>query len=188
MRRWSSLCIALLFLAACAPQGSRDRSISSGGAWSTGTTLGGSGGSVTARIIPVDAPLQCVPYARAASGIGIRGDAWTWWHEAEGHYRRSNQPGVGSVLVLKRTNQLRYGHLAVVTAILSSREILVRHANWLNRGEVHENTPVVDVSHNNDWSLLRFWYTPGASYGKRLYPANGFIHPDQLPDPMQAAL
>ncbi len=140
----------------------------------------------------MDAPLQCVPYARAASGIAIRGDAWTWWHEAEGRYRRSNQPGVGAVLVLKRTEQLRYGHLAVVTAVLSSREILVRHANWLNRGEVHENTPVVDVSRNNDWSLLRFWYTPGATFGKRIYPANGFIHPnrlpDSVPDPMQAAL
>jgi hypothetical protein len=25
---------------------------------------------------------QCVPFARAASGIQIFGDAWTWWDKA----------------------------------------------------------------------------------------------------------
>ena len=30
---------------------------------------------------------QCVPFARAASGIQIYGDAWTWWDQAEGRYQ-----------------------------------------------------------------------------------------------------
>lgn len=187
MHRLTTVCFLLLLLAGCASQSGRDRIVADTTSRSTSTQL-----ALGPRILPVDAPLQCVPYARAVSGIGIRGDAWTWWHEAEGRYRRSNRPAVGSVLVLKRTERLRYGHLAVVTAILSNREILVRHANWLNRGEVHENTPVVDISRDNDWSLLRFWYTPGATYGRRLYPANGFILPDGVPDtfsdPVQAAL
>ena len=192
MYRLTTVSFLLLLLAACASPGSRDRFVTGETAGSSGAAAGAPQLALGPRIVPVDAPLQCVPYARAVSGIGIRGDAWTWWTEAKGRYRRSKQPSVGSVLVLKRTERLRYGHLAVVTAILSNRQILVRHANWLNRGEVHENTPVVDVSRNNDWSLLRFWYTPGSAYGKRLYPANGFIYPhsqpDPLADPVQAAL
>src|SRR3546814_5614904 len=30
---------------------------------------------------------QCVPFARAASGIQIYGDAWTWWGQAEDRYQ-----------------------------------------------------------------------------------------------------
>src|SRR3990172_347826 len=67
------------------------------------------------RIVTPARPLQCVPYARQASGIDIRGDAWTWWRSAKGIYRQGQRPAVGAVLVLKRTARLRGGHLAVVT-------------------------------------------------------------------------
>ena len=40
----------------------------------------------------VDDPIQCVPYARGVSGIQIRGNAHTWWRQAEGRYERSNEP------------------------------------------------------------------------------------------------
>ncbi|MGC8159731.1 hypothetical protein ACP3WZ_24715, partial [Salmonella enterica] len=33
---------------------------------------------------------ECVPFARAASGIQIYGDAWTWWGQAAGRYRRGD--------------------------------------------------------------------------------------------------
>jgi hypothetical protein len=82
-------------------------------------------------------------------------------------------------LVLKRTSHLRYGHVSVVSRVISSREILVDHANWLNRGQIHKNEPVRDVSANNDWSVVRVWYTPGNTLGTRHYPAYGFIHPRQ---------
>ncbi|MDJ0946789.1 MAG: CHAP domain-containing protein [Kiloniellales bacterium] len=133
--------------------------------------------AASARISTPSRPLQCVPYARRISGIEIRGDAWTWWRAAAGRYARRHTPMAGSVLVLGRSRQLRGGHIAVVEAVLNDRVILISHANWLNRGRVHENTPVVDVSPENDWSLVRIWYTPGRTLGGRSYPAKGFIYP-----------
>ncbi len=128
------------------------------------------------QIVSASQRLQCVPYARDNSNIQIRGDAWTWWKQAEGRYRRSRRPAVGSVLVLKRKGASR-GHLAVVTEIISDREIVTSHANWLNRGQIHLNTPVRDISPNNDWSEVKVWYTPGKVMGKTGYPAYGFIYP-----------
>jgi hypothetical protein len=133
----------------------------------------------SARIIAVSAPLECVPYTRRITGVSIRGNAWTWWRSAGGRYGRNGRPALGSILVLKRTSRLRYGHLAVVSRVLNSREILVDHANWLNRGQIHQSTPVRDVSPNNNWSAVRVWYTPGNTLGKRTYAAYGFIHPLQ---------
>jgi surface antigen len=131
-----------------------------------------------ARILHPSSPLQCVPYARKASGFAIWGDAWTWWRSAEGRYRKSSSPAVGSVLAFARTQRLRLGHVAVVTRILNDREIVVEHANWLNRGRIHISTPVRDVSKANDWSKVRVWYTPGRRYGAGIYPTRGFILPD----------
>jgi hypothetical protein len=129
-----------------------------------------------ARIISPARPLQCVPFARQASGVRIRGDAWTWWRSAEGRYRRGHRPTPGAVLVLSKTNRLRLGHLAVVTRIVNERVIVVDHANWLNRGQIHKGTPVMDVSSRNDWSRVRVWYTPGGVWGRTVYPVQGFIH------------
>lgn len=139
------------------------------------------GPSTGAHIVPTAKPLQCVPYARSASNISIRGDAWTWWQSAAGRYSRNNLPAAGSVLVLKRTKNLRRGHVAVVTRVLGRREILVDHANWLNKGQIHKNALVRDVSSRNDWSAVRVWYTPGNVLGKSTYAAYGFIH--STPDP-----
>ena len=72
------------------------------------------------------------------------------------------------------------GHVAVVARIVSSRVILVNHANWLNHGEISLNVPVADVSPNNDWSQVRVWYIPNAQWGARVYQADGFIHPFYL--------
>lgn len=129
------------------------------------------------RIVTPARRLQCVPYAREQSGIAIRGDAWTWWQQAAGRYQRSTRPTVGSVIVFSKTRRNRYGHLAVVTEIVSDREIIARHANWLNKGRIHLDTPIRDVSRNNDWSAVRVWYTPGSVFGKHDYPVSGFILP-----------
>jgi len=128
------------------------------------------------RITTPKGRLQCVPYAREHSRIAIRGDAWTWWRQAEGRYQRGRVPAVGSVLVLKRKGASR-GHLAVVSEIVSDREVITHHANWLNKGRIHIDTPVRDVSPGNDWSAVRVWYTPGKVLGKSTYPAYGFIYP-----------
>ncbi len=132
----------------------------------------------TARIVDASAPLQCVAYARDASGIAIRGDAETWWQSAEQRYRRGFEPALGAVLVLAKTSRLSRGHVAVVRQFVNEREIIVDHANWLNQGQVHLSTPVRDISPDNDWSVVRVWYTPGNSYGTRNYLVQGFIYPD----------
>jgi len=143
-----------------------------GAAASTSRAAGGS-----AVMIAAARPLQCVPYARQLSGLDIRGDAWSWWPAAAGRYLRAHSPAVGAVLVLSKTRRLRHGHLAVVTRLIGPREVLVEHANWLNRGRIHRNVPVVDVSPANDWSQVRLWYLPGNHLGSHVYAASGFIHP-----------
>ncbi len=134
-----------------------------------------------AETIAVTEPLQCVPHARALSGLPIRGDAWTWWRAADGRYLRGPTPRAGSVLVLNRTDRLRRGHLAVVTQVLGLREVLAEHANWLNSGMIHRNVSLVDVSPANDWSQVRLWHVPGNHLGGHTYPAHGFIHNDKEP-------
>lgn len=129
-------------------------------------------------ILRPNRPLQCVPYARQASGIQIRGDAWTWWRQARGSYTRGSIPQPGAVIVLD-TGRSR-GHLAVVTRIEGPRKIIVDHANWLNRGQIHRNTPVVDISADNDWSRVKVWYTPGNQLGSSPYPVVGFIYPERM--------
>lgn len=139
---------------------------------------------VLADSMPLKAPsisrprggLQCVPYARDLSNIQIRGDAWTWWASAKGRYRRGHKPAQRAVLVFKRRGNSR-GHLAVVTHIVDDRVIIASHANWLNRGRIHHNTPIRDVSPNNDWSSVQVWYIPGRHYGTRRYRTYGFIYP-----------
>jgi CHAP domain-containing protein len=128
------------------------------------------------QILTLERSLQCVPHARKISGIALRGDAWAWWKAAKGTYKRGPKPKKGSVLVLQRTDRLKYGHIAVVTHVLGPRDILVEHANWLNKGRVHKYQRVKDVSQAGDWSKVRLWYTPGNLLGMRTYPASGFVH------------
>lgn len=127
------------------------------------------------QIVAANNYLQCVPYARSQSGVDIQGDAWTWWKKAKGRYARGQDPSSGAVIVIESGR--RRGHLAVVSRVLNEREIVVNHANWLNRGRVHMDTPIVDVSPRNDWSQVRVWYTPGDQYGTSVYAAKGFIYP-----------
>lgn len=130
-----------------------------------------------AKIVVPNKPLQCVPYARDLSNIQIRGNAWTWWGQAEGRYPRSSEPEAGSVMVLKRKNAGNLGHVAYVEDIIDNRTLIVSHANWLNQGRLHNNTPVIDVSKNNDWSAVRFWNTEGGHYGGSTYHPYGFVAP-----------
>ncbi|MBI1213245.1 MAG: CHAP domain-containing protein [Alphaproteobacteria bacterium] len=134
------------------------------------------------RIVSTGRPQQCVPYARAHSGVGIWGDAWTWWDKAAGRFGRSHRPRPGSVMVLVGYGGSESGHVAVVRRVLNGREIVVDHANWLNHGEVSLDSPVLDVSDDNDWSEVRVWYTPRHHFGGRIYHVEGFILPSRLED------
>lgn len=128
------------------------------------------------RLLAGAARQQCVPFARAASGVEIYGDANTWWVQAAGRYPRSSSPAPGSVLVLRGYHTNARGHVAVVGAVVSERVIRVDHANWLNGGETSLSVPVMDVSPANDWSEVRVWHIPGGHWGGRAYQAEGFIH------------
>lgn len=124
-------------------------------------------------------PISCVPYARARSGIQLQGDAWQWWDAAAGRYARSRTPQPGSVLVINRTPRMRDGHVAVVTRVVGSREIMVDHANWASgaaRGRIATDQRVVDVSPANDWSQVRVWYPRLGQLGVTPFPARGFVH------------
>lgn len=122
-------------------------------------------------------PQYCVGFARERSGIQIQGDAYTWWDQAEGRYAQLYEPETGSVLVLHGYAGPKHGHLAVVTRVVSNREIRVDHANWLNDGNIYLNSPVIDVSPDNDWSAVRVWNTVGGHLGGKTYSVKGFIAP-----------
>jgi len=126
--------------------------------------------------------LQCVPYARAVSGINIRGDAWTWWDQADGHYAKGQRPKVGAVMAFKPYGRMELGHVAAVSRIIDSRTVLLRHANWSpingRRGQIEDNVAAVDVSPENDWSEVRVWFDPIQDLGSTHWPVSGFIYPD----------
>jgi surface antigen len=121
------------------------------------------------------APLQCVPYARAHSGIKIYGDAYTWWDKAAGKYPRGALPEPGAVMVLNNYAGPNRGHVAVVRRVMDGREIRVDHANWLDDGSIYVNDPVQDASRDNDWSVVRVFNLKTGAWGGRLYPVQGFI-------------
>ncbi|RVT43991.1 CHAP domain-containing protein [Sphingobium algorifonticola] len=120
--------------------------------------------------------LQCVPYARAVSGVVLYGDAWTWWDQAAGRYDRGHRPRKGAVLAFQPYGPMELGHVAVVSKILSAREVLIRHANWSSPGAIEEDVRAIDVSDANDWSEVRVWHTPTGQMGARTNPTFGFIY------------
>jgi hypothetical protein len=135
-------------------------------------------GIAGAAAAPAQAYLQCVPYARAESGIAIHGNAGTWWGQAAGHYARGAQPQVGAVLAFQPTRAMPIGHVAVVAAVVDSRHILLNHANWSGHGQIERGALAEDVSPNGDWSDVRVWYAPQHSLGLRANPTFGFIYRD----------
>jgi surface antigen len=123
---------------------------------------------------------ECVPFARAVSGIQIWGNAWTWWDQAAGKYARGSRPQVGAVLVFAKTSQLQLGHVSVVSRIIDDRVIMVTHANWSRiggiRGQVERDVTLYDVSAKGDWSAVKTWYHDNRGLGGSSYPVYGFIY------------
>ncbi|MBU9699450.1 CHAP domain-containing protein [Rhodobacteraceae bacterium HSP-20] len=116
--------------------------------------------------------LWCVPFARAVSGVDIRGNARTWWDQAKGRYQRSKAPKVGAVMAFAASGAMPKGHVAVVSGVVDSRRILIDQANWV-RDRITVDTLVVDVSPQNDWSQVRV--ANGAGGLGRINPVKGFI-------------
>lgn len=123
---------------------------------------------------------QCVPFARAASGIQIYGDAWTWWGQADGKYERTHKPKEGAVIVFAKTTRLPMGHVAVVSRVVEKRVVMLTHANWSRqngeRGHAEQDVTLFDVSPRNDWSDVKVWYKDVDGLGGGVYPVYGFIY------------
>ena len=126
--------------------------------------------------------MQCVPYARERSGVALYGDAGTWWDKAEGRYAKRPTPEVGAVIVLTGYAGPGRGHVGVVSAVVSQREIRLDHANWLGDGDIYIADPVADVSPENDWSEVRVWNPRTTAWGQKTYVVEGFIGPDRAGD------
>ena len=128
---------------------------------------------------------QCVTFARSVSGIQIRGNANTWWNQAAGHYARGHAPKVGAVLAFAATRRMRVGHVAMVSTVVSDREVLLTHANWSRPGRVETGVRAVDVSAAGDWSEVRVQY--GSAMGTSSYPTKGFIYSGHGAEALAAA-
>ena len=122
--------------------------------------------------------ISCVPFARAATGLDVKGNAHAWWASAAGTYERGQRPEAGSVLNFRSTARMRLGHVAVVARVIDSRTIEIDHANWGGpaggKGRVSRGVPVIDVSDANDWSAVQV-ALPGGGFGS-VYPTYGFIY------------
>jgi hypothetical protein len=141
--------------------------------------------SLAAALPAAAAPLldyvgQCVPFARAASGIQIFGDAWTWWDQAQGRYRRGHTPREGAVIVFAKGGHLPLGHVAVISRVVEDRVVMLTHANWSRvdgqRGHAEQDVTLFDVSPDNDWSAVKVWFRDSKGLGGTTYDVRGFIY------------
>ena len=122
--------------------------------------------------------ISCVPFARAATGMDVKGNAHAWWNAAAGTYERGQRPEAGSVLNFRSTARMKLGHVAVVAQVIDSRTVEIDHANWPGpgggKGRVARGVPVIDVSPANDWSSVQVGLS-GGGFGS-VYPTFGFIY------------
>ncbi|WP_242653471.1 CHAP domain-containing protein [Sphingomonas jatrophae] len=132
------------------------------------------------RVGPAPGTGECVPFARAISGVRLYGDAWSWWDKAEGVYARGARPEVGAVLVFRAAGAMRLGHVAVVSRVIDPRIVMVTHANWSRiggqRGQIERDVTMTDVSDRGDWSRVKVWYDQNDGLGGSTYPTYGFIY------------
>jgi hypothetical protein len=129
----------------------------------------------TPTIVRPGRRIFCVEFARLASGIALFGDARTWWDQARNAYAQLTNPAPGAVMVFDRRKTMRSGHVAVVKRVISNREVLIDHANWGRDGSIYLNAPVVDISRDNDWSVVRVWNFHTNQMGTTPYNLKGFI-------------
>lgn len=125
--------------------------------------------------------IQCVAFARSASDVHLRGNARDWWNNAEGVYDKGKVPETNSVLSFRATRRMPLGHVAVVKQVINSRTIIIDQSHWAQGGISH-NTPVIDVSANNDWSAVRVGLNGNKNSFGSIYPTHGFIYSDNTHD------
>ena len=122
-----------------------------------------------------------VPHSpRALTGVRLTGAAADWWQQAANRYDRTHNPDVGNLLVFRRSPRLPDGHVAVVSRVVSARQIQVAQANWVHH-RVTEDQLVMDVSQAGDWSVVQVYWPPSGAMGVTAYPIYGFIRPEEPP-------
>ena len=128
---------------------------------------------------------RCRKKAAAAGDLALFGDVPRTFKTAtpaSNHTRKESmvpmRDGVKLFTIIAMpgdaTGSMPMGHIAVVSDVVSPREIRVDHANW-KRNQVSLKMAVIDVSKANDWSAVQVESQPGA-FGST-YPINGFIYP-----------
>ncbi|MBV9841749.1 MAG: CHAP domain-containing protein [Sphingomonadaceae bacterium] len=141
--------------------------------------------ALTCAAVPATAEVlgfggQCVPTARTMSGVQLHGDAWTWWDQAAGVYKRGARAKVGAVLVFRPSGRMKLGHVAVISKLISPTIAMVTHSNWSSfhgeREQIERDVTLVDVSKKHDWSKVRVWYNSVGGLGGGVYPTYGFIY------------
>lgn len=119
--------------------------------------------------------IPCVQFVRGTTSFRLTGNAHLWWPRAAGVHARGNVPEIGSILSFPSIRKMPMGHVAVVSCVISSREIEIDHSNWVDRGVII-GAEVIDVSPRNDWTAVRVSLKPGAKAYGSIYPTNGFIY------------
>lgn len=122
---------------------------------------------------PKKGRIWCVPFARDITGVALRGNANTWWKQAADQYERGQVPKVGAVMNFSSSKSMPMGHVAVVSKVISEREVLIDHANWV-RNRITTDVLAVDVSEKGDWSRVKV-ANSGGTLG-RVNPVYGFIY------------
>lgn len=79
-------------------------------------------------------------------------------------------------MAFRSNSAMPLGHVAVVSQIISDREVLLDHANWSRGGKVERGVRAIDVSDAGDWSAVKVWFGPIGDVGKRVNPVAGFIY------------
>jgi len=106
---------------------------------------------------------------------------WHFHMPSESRYERGHAPKAGAVLAFSPTSRMRVGHVAMVSKVVSDREVLLTHANWSRRGAIETNVRAIDVSDAGDWSMVKVWYGPQGDLGTSAYPTKGFIYSGHAP-------
>lgn len=126
------------------------------------------------RVYARRAVIQCVAFVKEESDIQLSGNAASWWEEADGLYDKGQVPEVGAILSFRGTGRIRLGHVAIVSRIVSAREIEVDQAHWASNG-ISRGVSVIDVSPDNDWTAVRVRLNGSTRYGS-VYATDGFIY------------
>lgn len=134
--------------------------------------------------------IQCVDYIKQnySQYSDMSGNANTWWSKTD-KITKQYTPSVGSVLVFPGPSAA--GHVAYVAKVISSKEILVNHANW-NRntgavdGSIWKNVRIQDVSDGNKWTKVKMEFGSSGQLGSTSYNTYGFVVP--IPPPTKVAV